>query len=77
MYKDIDIYYIRQITIKNIGGCENIYSVNPLYLINGKVDGHIEEKNLKKIFSFWFKGVAFCRWKQRSIKKVHRTFGWD
>ena len=41
-YKDIDIYYIGYITIKKIGDCENIYSVNPLYLIIGKVDGHIE-----------------------------------
>ena len=41
-YKDIDIYYIGYITIKKIDDCENIYSVNPLYLIIGKVDGHIE-----------------------------------
>ena len=42
-YKGIDIYYIGYITIKKIGDCENIYSVNPLYLIIGKVDGHIKE----------------------------------
>ena len=40
-YKDIDIYYIGSITIKKIGDCENIYSINPLYLIIGKVDEHI------------------------------------
>ena len=28
--------------LKKNGDCENIYSVNPLYLIIGKVDGHIE-----------------------------------
>ena len=32
-YKDIDIYYIGYITIKKIGDCENINSVNPLYLV--------------------------------------------
>ena len=32
-YKDIDIYYIGYITIKKIGDCKNIHSVNPLYLI--------------------------------------------
>ena len=32
-YKDIDIYYIGYITVKKIGDCENIHSVNPLYLI--------------------------------------------
>ena len=41
-YKDIDIYYIGYITIKKTGNCKNIYSVNPLYLIIGKVDGHIK-----------------------------------
>ena len=51
-YKDIDIYYIGYITIKKIGDCENIYSVNPLYLIIGKVDGHIEEKNESKYLVF-------------------------
>ena len=40
MYKDIDIYYIGYVTIKKIGDCENIYSVNSSYLIIGKVDGH-------------------------------------
>ena len=44
-YKDIDIYYIGYITIKTIDDYENIYSVNPLYQIIGKVDGHVEEKN--------------------------------
>ena len=51
-YKDIDIYYIGYITIKKIGDCENIYSVNPLYLIIGKVDGHIEESNKNKYLVF-------------------------
>ena len=53
-YKGIDIYYIGYITIKKIGDCENIYSVNPLYLIIGKVDGHIEEKNGSKYLVFDF-----------------------
>ena len=51
-YKDIDIYYIGYITIKKIGDCENIYSVNPLYLIIGKVDGHIKENNRNKYLVF-------------------------
>ena len=51
-YKDIDIYFIGYITIKKIGGYENIYSVNPLYLIIGKVDGHIEENNGNKYLVF-------------------------
>ena len=34
-YKNIDIYYIGYITIIKIDDYENIYSVNPLYLIIG------------------------------------------
>ena len=41
-YKDIDIYYIGYIAIIKVGDCENIYSVNPLYLIISKIDRHIE-----------------------------------
>ena len=44
-YKNIDIFYIGYI---KIGDCENIYSVNPLYLIIGKVDGHIECNSVQK-----------------------------
>ena len=44
-YKNIDIYYIGYITIKDIGDYENIHGVNPLYLIIGEVYGYIEEKN--------------------------------
>ena len=33
---------------KKNGNCENIYSVNPFYLVIGKVDGHIKEKNRSK-----------------------------
>ena len=51
-YKNIDIYYIGYITIKNIDDYEYIYSVNPLYLIIGEVDGHIEEKNGSKYLVF-------------------------
>ena len=40
--KEIDIYYIGYIIIKKIDNCENIYSVNPLNLIIGEIDGHIE-----------------------------------
>ena len=57
-YKDIDIYYIGYITIKKNGDCENIYTVNSLYLIIVQVDRHIEcnsvefEKNNSKYLLF-------------------------
>ena len=43
--KDIDIYCIGYITIKKFGDCENIYSVNPLYLIIHCAAEHFKEKN--------------------------------
>ena len=43
-HKNIVIYYIGYITIKNISDYENIYDVNPLYFIIIEVDGYIEEK---------------------------------
>ena len=46
--KDIDISYIGYITIKKFGDCENIDSVNPLYLIIYSATGHFKEKNDKK-----------------------------
>ena len=46
-YKDIDIYYIGYITIKKIGDCENIHSVNLLYLLINQASGYIEEKKWK------------------------------
>ena len=46
-YKNIDIYYIGYITMKDFDYVK-INSVNPLYLIIDKVDGFIEEKNGNK-----------------------------
>ena len=41
-HRDINIYYIGYITIKKIGDCENIYSVNPLYLIIHSATEHFQ-----------------------------------
>ena len=46
-YKNIDIYNIGYMTIKNISDYENIHSVYPLHLVIGEADGYIEEKNEK------------------------------
>ena len=51
-YKNIGIYNIGYITIKKIDDCENIYSVNPLYLFINHANGYIEEKGLNKYLSF-------------------------
>ena len=47
-YKDFDIHYISYIAIKKIGDCENIHSVNSLYLIIYSATGHFKERNGKK-----------------------------
>ena len=51
-YNEIDIYYIGYVTVKKIANCNNINSVNPLYLMIDKMIGHfecnsVEEKKCK------------------------------
>ena len=49
--KNINIYYIGYITVKD-SDYVKISSVNPLYLMIGKVNGHIKEKNGSKYLIF-------------------------
>ena len=51
-YKDIGINNIWYITIKKIGNCENIYSLNPLYLCISHANWYIEEKGVNKYLIF-------------------------
>ena len=51
-YKDIGIYNIGYIAIKKIGDCENIYSVNPSYLLITHANGYIEEINENRYLIF-------------------------
>ena len=51
-HKNIGIYNIGYITIKKIDDYENIYSVNPLYLMIGKELGHIQENNGNKYWKY-------------------------
>ena len=72
-YKDVDIYYIGYITIKKFGDCENIHSVNPLYLIIHSATGYFKEKNGEKYFTLdliekyeeFFSGI------RSEIKTIH------
>ena len=47
-HKDIDIYYIGYVTLKEIANYNDINSVNPLYLMIDEMVGHFEEKNGNK-----------------------------
>ena len=67
-FKNISIYHIRYITIKSISDCENINSVNPLYLMIGNVDGYIEENNGNKYLTFA---------STEKNKKVLEKYLWD
>ena len=51
-HEGIDIYYVGYITIKKIGDCDNIHSVNTLYLLVNHASGYIEEKNGNKYLIF-------------------------
>ena len=57
LYKNIGIYNIGYITIKKVDDCENIDSVNPLYLLISHANGYIErssaeEKGINKYLVF-------------------------
>ena len=51
-YKDIGFYNIGYITVKKIDDYENIYSLNPLYLIVDHASGYIEKKSVNKYLVF-------------------------
>ena len=46
-YKEIDVYNIGYTVIKKFSDCENIHSVNPLYLIIHSAPGYFKEKTGK------------------------------
>ena len=43
-YKDLHICYIGYTTIKNFVDCENVHSVNPLYLIIHSATRYLKKK---------------------------------
>ena len=51
-YKDLDIYNIGYVTIKKIGDCYDVNSVNPLYLRIDNASGYIEEDWTHKYLIF-------------------------
>ena len=67
-HKNIIIYYIGYITIKNLSYIK-IITVNPLYLIVNEINGYIEESNGNKYFTL------VSTDKNKDIKKVNRTMG--
>ena len=71
-YKNIGIYNIGYITIKKIDDCENIYSVNPLYLLVNHASGYIEEKNGNKYLIF-----DSVDENKEVLKKIRRCLGWN
>ena len=79
LWKGINICSIGYIASKKNGDWENIYSVNPLYLIIGEVDGHIEcnslecEKNESKYLVFDSTDENKEVW---SMCTLHRMLGW-
>ena len=52
MYKDLDIFNIVYVTIKRIGDCYDVNSVNPLYLRINDASGYIKEINKDKYLVF-------------------------
>ena len=54
LHKNIYIYYINYITINKFSDCENIHSVNQLYLVIHSATGYFKEKKRWKIFNYQF-----------------------
>ena len=69
-YKNIYIYYIGYITIKNIDDHGTICSVNPLYMIIGKIDRFIEEENGSKYLV-----LDSTNENKEVLKKITQIFG--
>ena len=65
----LNIYYIGYVTKKPEW---NDNSVNPLYLMNNRIDGFIEEKNGDKYLNF-----AYTDRNSGSVKKVFRSLEWN
>ena len=47
-YNETDIYYICYVTVKKVDNCNNINSVNHLFLMIDEMIGHFEETNENK-----------------------------
>ena len=73
-YKDIGIYNIGYITIKKIGDCKNIYSVNPLYLRITHASGYIEEINENKYLIFDSMELHSINENKELLKKYNDVF---
>ena len=68
-YKETSIYYIDYVTVKKITNCNNINSVNPLYLMIDKMIGHFEEKSGNKYLVLNDVDETF----QKNIKKFGKV----
>ena len=73
-YKDIDIYYIGYITIKNIGDCESIYRVNSFYLLVNHASGYIEKKKKGNKYLIFDDSI---KENKGLLKKIRRCLRWN
>ena len=71
---DTGIYNIGYITIKEIGNCKSIYSVNPLYLRITHASGHIEEINENKYLIFDSMELHSVDENKELLKKYNHVF---
>ena len=69
-YKEIDIYYIGYVSVEKIANCNNINSVNPLYLMINEMVGHFEEKNENKYLAL--DDVGEKKKFQKNMKKFRK-----
>ena len=79
-YKEIDVYYIGYVTFKEVANCNNINSVNLLYLMIDKMIGHFEEESGNKYSVFdgvneneevWQKYEEGWNWIKKEIETIN------
>ena len=70
-YNKIHTYYIGYMAVKKFANCNNINSVNPLYLMINEMIGHFEKKMRVSIQfrMMWMKTKKF----QRNMKKFGKV----
>ena len=73
-YKDIGIYNIGYITIKKIGDCKNIYSVNSLYLCITHASRYIEPSSAEQMNENKYLVFDWIDENKESLKKYNAVF---
>ena len=74
-YNEINIYYIGYVTVKKIVDCNNINSVNPLYLMINEMIGHFECNSIEEKNEIKYLVLDNLDENKKVLKKIWRSLG--